>query len=157
MKKLFISILLTVGTFGYCGPFHNIPEEFQRTCQRIQLEFGIPDGLLYAVPMKESSWNPNTPPSHAACIGLMQLNPKYSDYFVEAYWTYPEEFNIDNPYHNLWMGFCYLSDLKKRFGTWELSLAAYNAGPSRVARWDIPEETIDYIVDIKNMMNEGLR
>lgn len=134
--------------------FERIPDMFKNTCQRIQLEMDIPDWLLYAVPMAESSWNPNTPRSSANCIGLMQINPVYEKYLVNRYWTFFQKFDINNPNHNLWLGFKYLADLKVRFGTWEMALAAYNAGPTRVSTspHDLPNETIDYIVTIKNML-----
>lgn len=46
-----------------------------------------------------------------------------------------------------------LKDLRGTFGNWGLAAAAYNAGPTRVARWIssggfLPLETEDYVLDI---------
>ena len=41
-----------------------------------------------------------------------------------------------DPQYNVSLGSQYLADMLQRFGgSYELALAAYNAGPNRVARW----------------------
>ena len=56
-----------------------------------------------------------------------------------------------NPVHNLWGAAYYLREQYLRFGSWELALAAYNAGPTRVARCGcVPaiEETQTYVKEV---------
>jgi len=65
-------------------------------------------------------------------IGIFQLNSYYIGWFEEKYWKELESFNPYNPEHNIEMGIMYLSDLRKRFESWELAIRAYNVGPTTV-------------------------
>ena len=51
----------------------------------------------------------------------------------------------DDPRENVIGGTRYLRELRDRFGSWELALAAYNAGPTRVVEGRIPAETRRYV------------
>ena len=87
----------------------------------------------------ESSFMPN---AKSPCLarGLMQI----TDAVIEM-------MNINNPFdikQNIYAGTRYLKQLKLQFNQDELALAAYNAGPTLVARLGrIPriKETINYI------------
>lgn len=64
-----------------------------------------------------------------------------------------QRYKIDTstPYGNLLGGAYYLAEQKKRFGSWRLALAAYNAGPGAVQKYGgIPpyEETQNYVRNI---------
>lgn len=130
--------------------FNKIPKDYQNICLKIKIKYDIPNEYLYALPFVESSWNPKAV-SSANCIGLTQLNPIYLDYYIEMFWENDYQFDINNPIHNLEMGFAYLSYLKWRFVTWDLALIAYKAGPTRTAKWDIPDESIDYVIRINEV------
>ena len=47
----------------------------------------------------------------------------------------PSSEDITDPEVNIGYGCLYLRSLYDRFGDWELAVAAYNAGPNRVAGW----------------------
>ena len=158
MRKIVMVILILVAHNLMADPFGNfkkIPKQYQSICQEIQIHYNVSDWLLASVPFVESSWNKNAI-SYANCRGLMQISAEYEDYFVDRYWKNNsiiknEVFNVWNGEHCLVLGFAYLSDLINRFGSVELGLCAFNCGSGRTARRSIPEETIDYIVKIKNM------
>jgi soluble lytic murein transglycosylase-like protein len=73
--------------------------------------------------------------SHADARGLMQLLPTTGAWLaLEAGipWNGPE--TLYDPVHNVRLGVRYLERLVDRFGDVPTALAAYNAGPTRVAR-----------------------
>ena len=103
--------------------------------------YGIPKQLFFNLVTAESNWDPVIV-SHRGAIGLAQLMPGTA-----------EELGVDpwDALDNLDGGARYLSQQYARFGTWELALAAYNAGPGAVSRYDgIPPyaETEEYVKKI---------
>lgn len=100
---------------------------------------GVDPMLALAVAEQESRFNPRAV-SGAGAQGLMQLMP------VTA-----EEMGVDDPFdpeQNARGGVRYLKQLLDRFKSVKLALAAYNAGPARVARLGrVPniKETKDYV------------
>jgi soluble lytic murein transglycosylase-like protein len=102
-------------------------------------KYNLDPKLIAAVIMAESNFNPKAG-SGAGAKGLMQLMP---DTF-KAYGSG----DIMNPKDNIMAGTRYLSIQIKTFGTVELGLAAYNAGPGAVKKYKgIPpyKETQDYV------------
>jgi len=92
--------------------------------------------LALALTRQESGFNAAAV-SPSGALGLMQLLPatarevagKLSLPFVQDKLT-------SDPTYNVTLGSQYLSQILKRFGgSYEIALAAYNAGPNRVARW----------------------
>ena len=104
--------------------------------------YGIDPGLFVALINKESSFNPYSRSGKGA-MGLAQLMPDTAKSLGVK--------NVFDPAQNLDAGAKYLSQLMDQFGTPELALAAYNAGPARVvAAGGIPNisETQDYVSSI---------
>jgi soluble lytic murein transglycosylase-like protein len=78
-------------------------------------------------------------------LGIMQLNPKYIDYFVEKYWDKPGTFDWRNPEHNIYIGlrhFKYLMAVPE-FNTWQ-AIMAYNCGEYAVRSGAPPASSIEY-------------
>ena len=92
--------------------------------ERAANEAGIDPALLTALVRHESNFDQSTI-SHAGAIGLAQLMPGTAEWL-----------NVDpfDPEANLAGGARYLKEQLDRFGKVDLALAAYNAGPNRVAQ-----------------------
>lgn len=100
----------------------------------------LPQDLIY-IAMIESGFRPTTK-SWAGASGLWQFMPSGGK-------TYglPRSFWVDerhNPESSTEAAMYYLKDLHKRFGNWELALAAYNAGYNGVRRAMTKYNTNDY-------------
>ena len=92
--------------------------------------------LLAALVWAESSFNPAAV-SASGAVGLTQLMPSTA-----------AGLNVDpwDPQENLLGGARFLGAQIERFGSVELALAAYNAGPGRVDEaGGVPPETQDYV------------
>jgi soluble lytic murein transglycosylase-like protein len=88
------------------------------------LKVGLDPTLLAALVQHESNFEPGVV-SHAGAVGLAQLMPGTA-----------RGLGVDphDPLQNLAGGARYLRDQLDRFGSVDLALAAYNAGPNRVAQ-----------------------
>ena len=108
-------------------------------------KYGIDPDMFVRLIQQESSFRPNVV-SPKGAIGLGQLMPATA-----------QELGVDprDPLQNLEGAAKYFSQQLKRFGSPELALAAYNAGPTRVARLGrVPNiaETQNYV---KTILGEG--
>ena len=96
----------------------------------------IERALALAVTRQESGFNAGAV-SPSGALGLMQLMPGTArDVAGRLGVPYIQDKLTRDPAYNVNLGTQYLSEMLQRFGgSYELALAAYNAGPSRVARW----------------------
>lgn len=106
--------------------------------------YGIPADLLARVAYQESHWRSDivngSTKSSAGAVGLMQLVPKW----------HPEVNPLDVP-AAIDYAARYLKTLHTQFKSWRLALAAYNAGPGNVQKYNgIPPfpETQKYVAQI---------
>jgi soluble lytic murein transglycosylase len=93
--------------------------------ERVGLEHGVPPALVKAVIHAESAFNARAV-SHKGAMGLMQLMPATA-----------KSLGVQQPFNseqNVEGGTRYLRELRERYGSWTLALAAYNAGPEAVAK-----------------------
>ncbi len=99
---------------------------------------GIPEEIFLNLITVESNWQDGAH-SYKGALGLAQLMPDTAAYLgVNPY----------DPYENLEGGARYLAEQYRKFGSWRLALAAYNAGPGAVQKYNgIPpyRETQDYV------------
>ncbi len=111
-------------------------------------KFNLPPSLLRAVIVVESAGNPNAV-SNAGAKGLMQL--------IDSTASYVGVKNVFNPRENIHGGAKYLREMLNMFdGNLDLALAAYNAGPGNVLKYNgIPpfRETQNYVQRVKRYVN----
>ena len=108
---------------------------------QVAIDQGVDPELLLRVMYQESRGNQRAR-SDAGAIGLMQLMPGTA-----------EDLGVDptNALENVIGGARYLKQQMDRFGSVPLALAAYNAGPGNVAKYNgVPPfaETRDYVAKI---------
>lgn len=96
----------------------------------------IERALALAVTRQESSFNAAAVSSSGA-LGLMQLLPGTArDVAGRLGVPFIQDKLTRDPSYNVQLGSQYLAEMLGRFGgSYEIALAAYNAGPNRVARW----------------------
>lgn len=109
--------------------------------------YGLPPGLIRAVIMAESAFDPLAV-SSAGAQGLMQLMPALSNELGVS--------DAFDPRENIMAGAQYLSSLLgNQKGDVALALASYNAGPGNVERYHgIPpfQETQRYVKKIMDLV-----
>jgi hypothetical protein len=137
-----------------CGTYTPVQGTYRDTylpiIQEIAEKYGMDPLLIYRVIEVESGFNPNAC-SSANAMGLMQLIPETAN-----------SLNVKDPYdpyENIQAGVRYLKMQLDRFGSIELALAAYNAGPGAVENYGgVPpfKETLNYVKIIMERYYQGL-
>ena len=112
--------------------------------------YNLPSNLLKAVAKAESNFRPDAT-SRCGAMGIMQLMPGTARGLgvTDAY----------DPEQNIMGGAKYLKDMLDKFGgDVSLALAAYNAGPNNVVKYDgIPpfNETQNYVKTVLGLLGGG--
>ena len=124
------------------------PNTYDSIIKEASEKFSVPEDLIKAVIKQESNYMPSAV-SNKGAIGLMQIMPNTG---LGLGVTDKEQ--LKDPYTNIMAGTKYLSQMLNRYdGRLDLSLSAYNAGPSLVDRLQrIPNiaETQNYVKNIIN-------
>ncbi len=123
--------------------------------------FSLPDRWIRAVMHQESGGHEylNGQPitSDAGATGLMQVMPATYAELRDQYNLGPDPYN---PHDNIIAGTGYIRQMYDRFGS-PAFLAAYNAGPNRVADYlaghsGLPNETVNYVASIAPRLGNDL-
>ncbi|MGI9368082.1 MAG: lytic transglycosylase domain-containing protein [Ruegeria sp.] len=105
----------------YAGKYKGQYLQMARDAAR---QHSVPEDLFLRLVQQESGWNP-TAKSHKGALGLAQLMPQTARLLGV---------NPHDPRQNLEGGARYLAWQYRKFKSWRLALAAYNAGPEAVER-----------------------
>ncbi|WP_425466223.1 lytic transglycosylase domain-containing protein [Ostreiculturibacter nitratireducens] len=120
---------------SYSGKYRGQYLQMAKSAAR---KHGVPEDLFLRLVQQESGWNPKAL-SHKGARGLAQLMPGTARLLgVDA----------RDPGQNLEGGARYLRMMYNKFGDWRLALAAYNAGPEAVQKYNgVPpySETRNYV------------
>jgi len=126
--------------------------ELQELAQQTALRYGVDVSLVFAMIQQESAWKTKVV-SHAGAIGLMQIMPSTGKGFCGL-----SKEQLTVPRQNLDCGVRYFQKQLKRFGTVELALCAYNAGPGRARQGRCHNsETKHYVRNITAMYKREKR
>lgn len=129
------SVVVPSAVPSYTGKYRG---EYLNMAKSAARRHGVPEDLFLRLVQQESGWNPKAR-SHKGAIGLAQLLPQTARYLGV---------NPDIPSQNLDGGAKYLKEQYRTFGSWRLALAAYNAGPRAVEKYNgVPpyKETRNYV------------
>lgn len=128
---------------------NNGNEDIDALIEQYSAKNGLDSAFVKAVIKQESGFQPKVT-SHCGAMGLMQLMPATANSLgvKDAY----------DPEQNIAGGTKYLKGLLDRFGgDKSLALAAYNAGPNAVTKYNgIPpyKETQNYVKNIMSMYHQ---
>lgn len=121
-----------------------VPAEYTHIVATASQAHGVDARLIAAVALQESRWNPRLV-STAGASGVMQLMPETARLLGVS--------DVFDVRQNIAGGTAYLRKLLDHYdGNLDLTLAAYNAGPTAVARYQgIPPyaETRAYVATVK--------
>lgn len=153
-KSLLLALLIGGGLLMFSKKSWAIPEngrKYQSAFLAAEREYNIPNNLLARVAYQESRFRPEIiggqTISSANAVGLMQIIPRWHP-----------DVDPRDPYDSINYAGFYLRQNYDRFGSWDKALAAYNWGPTILAKtirehgdsWleFVPTETYNYVKQI---------
>ncbi len=123
---------------------------YEDRLRAILAEVGVPEDLVY-VAMIESGFDPSARSSVGAAGMWQFMEPTGRVYGLETDYWVDDRLDFERAGY---AAATYLADLKARFGTWELALAAYNAGYGLVVQSIRANNTNNYwaLTEIENAL-----
>lgn len=159
MRKVFCSLTLLLAVIMAIGISSRyiikekfFPYKYQEYVDKYSSEYDLDPLLVLAVIKTESKFDDDAH-SHKNAVGLMQITVETGEWAAKkmGYSTFSKE-DLYNEEYNIRMGCWYLRRLNDIFDKdLDLTIAAYNAGPTNVQSWLIDEKyssngkSIDYI------------
>lgn len=137
------------------------PEEMTRECWDIfyplrwwsnikeeATRHGLDPYFIAGLIRQETVFDPKAR-SRANALGLMQLLPSTGQSVARRTGQRITSNDLFNPVLNIQLGTAYVKEMFDRFGRFEYVAAAYNGGPTRVARWtrELPATEIEEWVE----------
>jgi len=125
------------GQAGYHGASElRFPRGYKRIVSQAATDHDMPEPWLWGLIRQESAFR-NSACSAAGACGLTQLMPATGRWMLErlGHGSTDLEASLQRAERNIPAGAAYLAHLRRRFEHPVAALAAYNAGPSNVARW----------------------
>lgn len=111
------------------------PLTYQGYVEAAAGQYRVPEALIFAVMRTESGFDTGAV-SPAGAVGLMQLMPDTFRWLTdEMLFDHFEDGMMYDPETNIRYGTYLLARYYERYGTWDLALAAFNAGPGRLDEW----------------------
>lgn len=146
-ERIFSEVNKQLGSIGQ-GLINGTPKQYASLISQAAKQYNVPERLLSALLKQESGFNPKAV-SSAGALGIAQFMPATA-----------KGFGIDplDPNQAIPAAAKYLRGSFDNFGSWELALAAYNAGGGAVGKYGgIPPypETQNYVKTIMAMVGGG--
>lgn len=107
------------------------PLGYSEIVEKYSKEYNVPKEMVYGVIKAESSFRSDAV-SVAGAVGLMQITEATFDWISAKLGEKVSKGLLYDPDTNIRYGTYYLNYLYNEFGSWDIALAAYNAGPGRV-------------------------
>lgn len=147
MKKIIFKglILFIICIVASCNVFAETTEEVKQKIIATANEMGVEPAIVLSIAKTESGFNQNAR-SAGGHIGVFQL----SGATAKSMGYNP--YNLDE---NIKAGITYYKNMYNTFGSMELAVAAYNAGPVAIKRCNntIPERTKPFVSKIMKNYN----
>ncbi len=110
------------------------PIEYGDIVAACSAEFGVPEEMIFAVIHTESNFDPEAV-SRAGAKGLMQIVEPTNEWIAFRMGEEPMNERLFEPEFSIRRGTWLLSYTYNKYGSWEVALAAYNAGIGNANKW----------------------